>query len=582
MILQEIIFPKKEICEDQGLYYRGEMNNNCINNDDIIKFNTYFNSFSIEKWRKYTIISNLSIILDFCGNGRINVKNSYMKDNCLVTEIVKSIEVEERLQKSVEIQVENMDLRGIIYFEIEAKKDFKFFGGKYITKVEDSETNDINLAICICTFKREEFVKRNINVFLDNIINNDKSQVFNHLEVFVVDNAQTLDEKDFKNPRVHYIKNKNVGGSGGFTRGIIEATFRSDTKYTNCILMDDDITLDSSTIEKTFAFLKILRDEFSEKMIGGAMLYQEQKYIQAEAGALWNSSISVIRNHNFDLRKEDIIVKNELDGQEINYNGWWYCCIPTKIITKDNLPLPIFIHMDDMEYGMRNEHGFILLNGICVWHPNLVNKGPVTNFYYNSRNMLILNSRYKKLGNFKFEFKLFMTVMYYLAQYKYTEIELQLKGINDYYLGIDNFKMIEGELLHKELLKYNYQKNEVDFNIDKEYKSDGIVLRILKSIKGMLSYLAPQFAKDKIYTSNIIVTTCFFAKRIAVYDVSSKKVLYLSRNYKRAKTCLKELWRIFKIIKKEDKKITKEWNNRMTEITNLDFWNQYLDMEDNK
>ena len=38
------------------------------------------------------------------------------------------------------------------------------------------------------------------------------------------------------------------------------------------------------------------------------------------------------------------------------------------------LPIPAFIHFDDIEYGVRHsDKGVILINGICVWHPQAPN-----------------------------------------------------------------------------------------------------------------------------------------------------------------------------------------------------------------
>ncbi|MEI3199181.1 MAG: hypothetical protein V8S12_01795 [Lachnospiraceae bacterium] len=60
-----------------------------------------------------------------------------------------------------------------------------------------------------------------------------------------------------------------------------------------------------------------------------------------------------------------------MNEQELatEYTGWWYTCIPLRCIDNDNLPLPIFIHRDDVEYGLRvGKKKFIFLNGIGVWH----------------------------------------------------------------------------------------------------------------------------------------------------------------------------------------------------------------------
>ena len=56
--------------------------------------------------------------------------------------------------------------------------------------------------------------------------------------------------------------------------------------------------------------------------------------------------------------------------------------------------MPFFIHGDDIEYGLRLNHSFILLNGIGVWHESFENKYQPVNIYYDTRNYLIINTLY--------------------------------------------------------------------------------------------------------------------------------------------------------------------------------------------
>lgn len=64
---------------------------------------------------------------------------------------------------------------------------------------------------------------------------------------------------------------------------------------------------------------------------------------------------------------------NEIE-EYTEFNAWWYCCFPMDVVSEENLPLPIFIRGDDLEYGLRNMKHLILMNGICVWHEPFENK----------------------------------------------------------------------------------------------------------------------------------------------------------------------------------------------------------------
>ena len=116
--------------------------------------------------------------------------------------------------------------------------------------------------------------------------------------------------------------------------------------------MDDDILLESSVLIKTIRFLQILRPEHQDLAIGGSMLRLDQMNVQHEAGGKWTGFRIIHGNHNSDLTQVTALLQNEALEMP-QYNAWWYCCLPLCAIDENNLPLPFFIKVDDIEYGMR-------------------------------------------------------------------------------------------------------------------------------------------------------------------------------------------------------------------------------------
>ena len=92
-----------------------------------------------------------------------------------------------------------------------------------------------------------------------------------------------------------------------------------------------------------------------------------------------------------ELESCEACLLNEVE-ESAEYNAWWYCCFPLEIVTEENLPLPLFIRGDDVEYGIRNMKQLILMNGICVWHEPFENKYSSFLEYYIIRNQLITNA----------------------------------------------------------------------------------------------------------------------------------------------------------------------------------------------
>lgn len=80
-------------------------------------------------------------------------------------------------------------------------------------------------------------------------------------------------------------------------------------------------------------------------------------------------------------------MKNEED-LPMEYNGWWFCCIPLAEHFR-GFPLPVFIHGDDIEYGLRFNKKIMTMNGIGVWHDAFDNRKASSMEYYDMRNTLI-------------------------------------------------------------------------------------------------------------------------------------------------------------------------------------------------
>lgn len=79
---------------------------------------------------------------------------------------------------------------------------------------------------------------------------------------------------------------------GGFTRDLIEIMTHNDELHvTHALLMDDDIVIEPESLIKTYRILTLLKEEYEDAFIGGAMLRLDKQAIQVEAGASWNGRI---------------------------------------------------------------------------------------------------------------------------------------------------------------------------------------------------------------------------------------------------------------------------------------------------
>ena len=99
-----------------------------------------------------------------------------------------------------------------------------------------------------------------------------------------------------------------VGGVGGFT---LEALARSGVGH--LILMDDDITIEPESLLKTYRLLSILKPEYKDAFIGGAMLQNDKQNIQVESGAFWNGGKLVSLKHGLNMSNLADCLYNEVE-----------------------------------------------------------------------------------------------------------------------------------------------------------------------------------------------------------------------------------------------------------------------------
>lgn len=408
-----------------------------MNKGEVLDFTTYFNSVSLKKWKRYTTIETLQLVLHL--KGRFQVTFQLYDENGNVQKI--GIESESStFIHSFAIS----ELKGILLgFTLRCLSDTGIYiGGEWDGQF--SLWNDQKIGISITTFKREKYVKKTMQVL----------QIFQQshswLSVLVVDNGSTLEE--VHEHRFRIVHNRNFGGSGGFTRGMIEYVEQSAVDYV--LLMDDDIVLETSALERTFSLLSGLKKEYRKSFLAGAMLSMERPTIQYENTAYWDKFISKVMNHGLDLGNIENLLKNGEFKQQVNqYAGWWYCCIPVQRIREIGYPLPFFIKADDMEYGIRNKKEIILMNGIGVWHEVFSKKISPIIRYYSIRNSLILNHYADECGLYTLAGAVLGRIYKYFSERDFKSLEAMNLAIADYLTGFQIITCIPADREMEQILQ---------------------------------------------------------------------------------------------------------------------------------
>lgn len=311
--------------------------------------------------------------------------------------------------------------------------------------------NQVKLALNICTYKREQILKENLNVLKESeFFNPSNSRYYNKLEIFVIDNASELSLEDF--PNLHLFHNPNTGGSGGFQRGIEE--IRKYNDFTHVIFMDDDVSFETSCFYILYDFLEEVDGNNAERPVAGRMLDKDNPNIQWTAAEKWNGGdikhIEFLRDIS-DLTNPYTPGKAKYDI-DADYGGFWFCCYPYSYV-KDNDILPFFLHCDDVEYGLRYRKKPIIIEGVHVWHETWDKKMTSAIKYYDMRNSLFVNALYNiSVDSKKLRIKWENGVLANRLKKDYASEYMLIKAMDDYLDGLKKLEYLCNDKHHKTLL----------------------------------------------------------------------------------------------------------------------------------
>ncbi|MCD8290267.1 MAG: glycosyltransferase [Prevotella sp.] len=471
----------------------------------------------------------------------------------------------------------NFDVRGIVYCELHAKSEgAELYKGIYWALVGDSRVlNPVNIAVGICTFNREDFIIPILKRF-DSVLRNPASVLYGKVKFFVADNGHTLPLDEFNNENIKAVYNKNFGGVSGFTRCLIEAK-NYGLNFTNFIFLDDDVILDTSAIEREVTLLSLLLPKYQACAIVGAMLSLDKRFIQIEYAAKWEGTDFRFNLRDIDLRDNLNIILNE-ESDNVNYNAWCYCCIPFNIVTDTNLPLPVFFHLDDVEYGLRNKLPIITLNGINVWHKQKRYLLNATNDYYDVRNRLIMLSSIDMDSVIPAAYSLLTYYTLEVLRYHYSRAINAFDGILDFLKGFEWFKNHDAQQKNAGLYN-NVAWQVADDNIrsaahvpyierrGRKYKLKAAIKQILPTVKGKTVTLNDNSIND-----------ASSARLVTVYVPSDDQYIVYKKRRLLAFKCFRKHYEITRKLKK-CAPLIREYHNRLPEVQSINFWDKYLGLQ---
>ena len=423
--------------ESKKLYVRGgaEKFEGILAKGEYITLDTYFNSFSCAKFLQYTTIRDVEINIEV--QGRVLIELFLQRKRGREKKIYQ-IEKDWDAGCVMTIPFHLSEIQGacFAFLKITALSETAaIIDGNYTTR--QTPEHPVHLAVLICTFRREKYLERTIERICRELLEQKWENGSKSLNIYITDNGGTVFGPAYEDKRIHLLHSPNCGGSGGFTRSLIEAL--REPRHTHVLFMDDDIYLDTNVISKITSVLQYVKPEKAHVAIAGGMLNVESPTVQHEAGALWKGDGRLHSlGHGIDLSERKSLFQNEAE-QRADYGGWW--CFAMNIVDTgfDNLPLPLFLKCDDIEYSLRNVKDILVMNGIGVWHEPFEKKLNTLMDYYSIRNELILNAIYSKAGMLKILWILFRPMLRAVAEGSMSTIRYVELAVEDYLRGVAFF-----------------------------------------------------------------------------------------------------------------------------------------------
>ncbi len=575
MIIQSLVFSKGTFQPDSNLYYKGNIDASVlilnkglkVFRNNTVFFDSYFNGFFVKPWIENTNVRNFNFKISLKGNCIISL---YHRDITGNEKIVHQEESYSDGEKSIKLKLNGSET-GLFYIKINALEDvFISSGGVYTC---EDIINPIKMGIIVTHFNRKDYVIPAIDRIKEQLLDD---KVFGKkVKLFVIDNSQNIGLPSSFHENIEIINNKNLGGSGGFTRGLMELKKSND--FTHCLFMDDDASCEIDSIKRTISFLMYCNEDIA---ISGSLFRELETARLVEKGAIFDGMAKPLCHNLLMTNNYEMLLASESRAKP-NYGAWWFFAFPINKVKY--FPFPFFVRGDDIQFSLLNKFNIVTLMGVgCFGDDFGLKSSPMTR-YLDTRHTLVQNTAVEKASYKQIVKNTSRFFFGALLGFNYDSARCASLAINDFCLGIDfwsdNIDMSEKRKFISD--NYNNEKmediaiDELDilfFPIGGERK-----LRRLIRIISLQGFLLPKFLLRKQIlfqpkNSSIETRATFRASKILHY-YEPYKTGYIS-SYDRCRFFKELAFYIKNLIKLRIKfgRLKKEYDVGIKTFTTEEFW----------
>ena len=451
-----------------------------------VSFQTYFNAFPASYWRRWSQLDSIILALDIDGEANISIYRSKQDG--------QRISVANHLVSSghheFELALKNFEDGGWLWFDVTAESEATISQAAWCapsapgpqTMPDGSiiEPSEKRVAVGIPTFNRPTDAVAALQALAED-------PVVDGIIDFVLmpdqGNQHPADEPGYDEAVAHFgerfreFRQGNLGGSGGYSRIMLEALENTDSPF--ILYMDDDIAIEPDSILRA---VQAARYAASPIIVGGQMLNLQERSQLRTTGEqvnrgdfMWGAAPHAVYDHDFAKYPLSAIGDgqshkdpNSYDSRalhrrvDVEYNGWWMCLFPRIVAETNGQPLPLFIKWDDTEYSLRAAaKGFptVTWPGAAIWHMAWADKDDAIDWqaYFHLRNRLIVAALYHDGDAKGITRSIFKSTLKHTMCMEYSTMAIQIEAMKDFLAGPDQlFDILESSLPRIAKLRSNY------------------------------------------------------------------------------------------------------------------------------
>jgi galactofuranosylgalactofuranosylrhamnosyl-N-acetylglucosaminyl-diphospho-decaprenol beta-1,5/1,6-galactofuranosyltransferase len=433
-----------------------------------VSFATYFNAFPAAYWRQWTDVDSVRLTVKVRGSASVHVFRSTARGSFrrLASELaVKGI-------SEFDVPLKSFGDGGWLWFDVEtADSDAEILSAEWSVD-EKYASRKGTATVSITTYNRPDDCVAQMKRFAESpdlLENLDTLLIVDQGTQHVNDAEGFDDAAEALGSQFRLIHQANLGGSGGFSRGMYEGTRATDADYV--MLLDDDVIVETEGIIRAIQFADFCR---RPTIVGGHMLNLFERSVLHSFGesvnayrAMWHAVVPDLESFDFNVKslRSSASLHRRVD---VDYNGWWMCLIPRTVIEEIGLSLPLFIKWDDAEYGLRAaSHGVptVSLPGAAVWHMPWTEKDDRLDWqaYYHQRNRWMVGLLYSpyRLGGALPRESLAADIKH-LISLQYSPVAMRVQALRDVLSGPEHLhQTLEQRAAEMRLLHASYPDGRV-------------------------------------------------------------------------------------------------------------------------